>query len=296
MKNATRSHLSSSRGRSLRSSYGYSSYQQPAAATSHTNATPASGHLSLSTPVAATRLPLQDSPHELKKRIQQHFESTHADRYFNTLQDFFTGSLSKPEFDDEIRSFLSEDERKLHNIFMLTVLRSGYTSLSTSSTRRRVPQAVPYVPRLGCGSDDIGQQKVWQRIYSHVIYKASCMGITEIDTATVSAIMLALEHHLKSIISAGGPSKRLKRRLPVPSILRYLHEEENQEILDHNRPGVIDSSDLRLAMPYNSNIGRLGSRNFLFIEDINPQPIFLSDQQPPIQEKKEEKNNEEKHI
>lgn len=49
---------------------------------------------------------------------------------------------------------------------------------------------------------DIAHQKVWQRLYSHVVYKASNLGLTEIDTAAVSAIMLGLEHHLKSIISA----------------------------------------------------------------------------------------------
>lgn len=83
--------LSSSRGRSLRSSYGYSSYQAPptAPAANGNNTTPASGHLSLAAPVAtATRLPLQDSPHDLKKRIQQQFDEAHADRYFLTLQEY----------------------------------------------------------------------------------------------------------------------------------------------------------------------------------------------------------------
>jgi hypothetical protein len=80
--------------------------------------------------------------------------------------------------------------------------------------------------------------------------------------------------------------------------LRYLHEEENQEILDHNRPGVIDSSDLRIALPYNMNFGRLATKKHLFVEDANVPPIFMSDQHPThgqyIQERKadkEEKNN-----
>lgn len=31
-------------------------------------------------------------------------------------------------------------------------------------------------------------------------------------------------------------------------------------------------------MPYNLNLGRLGGKKHLFVEDVNVQPIFMSDQ------------------
>jgi len=118
------------------------------------------------------------------------------------------------------------------------------------------------------------------------------MGLREIDTASVSVIMLALEHHLKSILCTGGPSRRQKRRLPVPVILQYLEMEENREILDHNRPGVIDSSDLRIMMPCNTGITNLGSRQHLFMEDVYIQPVLMTSQVIPKKEEEKGKNEE----
>eukprot|EP01126_Amoeba_proteus_P004921 TRINITY_DN1162_c0_g1_i10.p2 TRINITY_DN1162_c0_g1~~TRINITY_DN1162_c0_g1_i10.p2 ORF type:complete len:126 (+),score=17.97 TRINITY_DN1162_c0_g1_i10:262-639(+) len=100
------------------------------------------------------------------------------------------------------------------------------------------------------------------------------MGITEIDTTSVSAILMALEHHIKSILCRGGPSRRHKRKFAIPSIAQYLAMEDNKEILDHYRPGVIDSSDLRVAMPLNTNLRR--GRYYLYFEDTSIQPVTFS--------------------
>eukprot|EP01124_Arcella_intermedia_P002525 TRINITY_DN11376_c0_g1_i1.p1 TRINITY_DN11376_c0_g1~~TRINITY_DN11376_c0_g1_i1.p1 ORF type:complete len:399 (+),score=95.57 TRINITY_DN11376_c0_g1_i1:109-1305(+) len=71
---------------------------------------------------------------EIKKKLQQQLGKEKTDLYLKHFQDYLIGKLTKPEYEEVIKKLLPDAHRKLHNIFILSILRSSYSSLYKSNS------------------------------------------------------------------------------------------------------------------------------------------------------------------
>jgi len=249
------------------------------------------------------RIPLHYSPAEIKKRIQQQFGKV-ADAYFRVFQQYVGGKLTKQEYDKELKILLSEGQSraqlnshdippgKLHNLFILTILRSAYSMVAATNIQPRRPlksstnaritangtenavvtpeeslvsdlrccarsldhKPSHYMPRTldHVGTRDLTKQPLYETLRSQMLYKASLSGV-EVDNSSISLMLLALEHHIKSIVS-NCRSQRLRKKFPKPRLAtgnrQFLPmlEYNNKELMDTNRPGTIDQMDVQLTL------------------------------------------------
>jgi len=131
----------------------------------------------------------------------------------------------------------------MHNLFILTILRSACGSLMSSNSIQ---------PR------DITKQPLFESIRTQMNYKATKLGLEGVDGSCINLMFLALEHHIKNIIT-NCRSQRLKKQFSKPR-LTFSHRNvlpclgyNNKELLNTNRPGMIDQMDLQLALETNTN-------------------------------------------
>jgi len=135
------------------------------------------------------RAPIQNTPQEMKRKIIQQFEKEKAEKYFKLLTQFLCGEMTKAEFDKQIKAFLTEPQRKMHNLYILTILRSTYVSLSASApVSRPDPRMLQYIPTLCMGPQEPELQPSWERISSQMKWKAESFGLQSVDNAAVSAV------------------------------------------------------------------------------------------------------------
>jgi len=215
-----------------------------------------------------TKLPLQQTAAEVKRRITSQFDKEKCETYFKLFAQFLVGDIPKPEFDKQLKSLLTEEQRKLHNLFILTVLRSAYGSLATTTSQRRSAKMVPYIPRLGIGARDITKQPIWQRIRSKMVCKANTLGI-QVDPSAVCVVLMGLEHHIKSILCISRPGGQ--QRIMVSPILQHLAELENQEMLDITKKGDITASNITSALAIIPN--PLKNKHIAFDDDLHDYHI-----------------------
>jgi len=194
------------------------------------------------------RGPLQLSPTDIKRKIQHQLEREKFEKYWKLLSQFICGEVNKIDFDVYIRSNLSEPQRKLHNLFLLTLLRSAYTSLNAVPLNRQDTRIQQYIPTLCVGPKDIQLQPPWQRLQATMEWKASTMGMDAVDNGAVNVLLIALEQHIKSIMSHAAPSRRHFQRVPIPPIEQHLAQLKHQEVLNYNRPGIVQIEDLSNSM------------------------------------------------
>jgi len=262
------------------------------------------------------RIPLHFSPSEIKKRIQQQFGKEKSESYFRLFQQYIGGKLTKHEYDQHLKNLLSEGQRKLHNLFILTILRSSYSSLFSStpaqprrnnlkcSTPGRSTHATTenatvtpeeslasdlrcctrsidhkpshYMPRTldHVATRDLTKQPLYETLRSQMLYKASLYGVNEVDSPSISLMLLALEHHIKSIVSHGR-SQRLRKKFPKPRLssgnLHFLStlEYNNKEIMDTNRPGMIDQMDVQLTLESSAHVLPGGGYQVIEYSNLN---------------------------
>jgi len=262
------------------------------------------------------RIPLIYSPTEIKKRIVHQCGKEKSEAYFRIFQQYISGKLTKNEYDQQLKTLLSDGQRKLHNLFILTILRSAYSSLFTSASTtqplRRSTQknctATPsgratltesattteeslasdlrcctrsidhkpshYMPRTldHVATRDLTKQTLYETLRSQMQYKAALSGVEEVDGSSISLMVLALEHHIKSIAS-NCRSQRLRKKFPKARLStgnkQYLSmlEYNNKEVMDTNRPGTIDQMDVQLTLEYNSQV--LPGQGYPIIEYSN---------------------------
>jgi len=177
-----------------------------------------------------------------------------------------TGDLPKADFDKQIKMLLTEEQRKLHNLFVITLLRSAYGSIATTNTQRRNVKVAPLVPRLGVGSRELAKQPIWSKIKAKMASAAMSQGLA-VDNEAVSAIMIGLEHHLKSIMSVSQPTQRLPQRIMVSPIIQHLAKLENKEILDMTKKGDITAKNICSALKIIPNV--FERKRINFDDDIN---------------------------
>jgi len=111
-----------------------------------------------------------------------------------------------------------------------------------------------YMPRTldHVGTRDLTKQPLYETLRSQMLYKASLSGV-EVDNSSISLMLLALEHHIKSIVS-NCRSQRLRKKFPKPRLAsgnrQFLPmlEYNNKELMDTNRPGTIDQMDVQLTL------------------------------------------------
>jgi len=161
---------------------------------------------------------------------------------------------------------LTEEQRKLHNLFVITLLRSAYGSIATTNTQRRNVKVAPLVPRLGVGSRDLAKQPIWSKIKAKMAAAAFSQGLS-VDNEAVSAIMIGLEHHLKSIMCVAQPTQRLPQRIMVSPIIQHLAKLENKEILDMTKKGDITAKNIGSALKIIPNV--FERKRINFDDDIN---------------------------
>jgi len=177
-----------------------------------------------------SKLPLQYNAPEMKRKLITQLEKEKSEKYFELLGKMLCGDLPKVDFDKQIKLMLNEEQRKLHNLFVISVLRSAYGSIATSNVQRRSIKAAPLVPKLGPGTRDINRQPIWSRIRTKMVHNASLSGLT-VDSEAINAVMLGLEHHIKSILSIAQPTRRVQQRIMVSPIIEDLAKLENREVL-----------------------------------------------------------------
>jgi len=194
------------------------------------------------------RAPLQHTPADMKRKIQHQFEKEKSDKYFKLLTQFFVGEMTKIEFDETIKSFLTESQRKLHNLFLLTILRTTYCSLNSTAPVRQDTRLTSYEPTLCVGPKEIHLQPDWSRLQHQMEFKAATLGIHGVDNAAVTSLLIALEHHLKSIVFNARPSSRHIQRVPISPIHQYLALRGHQEVFNYNRPSTISVEDLENSL------------------------------------------------
>jgi hypothetical protein len=154
------------------------------------------------------KVPIQYSALEMKRKLTAMLDKEKCEIYLRILGQMLTGDLPKADFDKQIKLLLNEEQRKLHNLFVITLLRSAYGSIATTNTQRRNVKVVPLAPRLGVGSRELAKQPVWSKIKAKMSAAAVSQGLT-VDNEAVSAVMIGLEHHLKSIMCVAQPTQRL---------------------------------------------------------------------------------------
>jgi hypothetical protein len=154
----------------------------------------------------------------------------------------------------------------LHNLFVITLLRSAYGSIATTNTQRRNVKVAPLVPRLGAGSRELAKQPIWSKIKAKMAAAALSQGLS-VDNEAVSAIMIGLEHHLKSIMSVSQPTQRLPQRIMVSPIIQHLAKLENKEILDMTKKGDITAKNICSALKIIPNV--FDRKRINFDDDIN---------------------------
>jgi hypothetical protein len=210
------------------------------------------------------RIPLHYTPNEIKKRIQLQFGREKSDTYFRLFKQYISGKLSKQDYDFQIKNLLSEPQRKMHNLFILTILRSACGSLMNSNSiqpRANVDyKPSHYMPRTldYLSARDISKQPLFDSLRSQMTHKASKLGLEGVDGSCINLMFYALEHHIKNIVTQCR-SQRLKKQFSKPR-LAYSHLNvlpclgyNNKELLNTNRPGIIDQMDLQLALETSSS-------------------------------------------
>lgn len=182
----------------------------------------------------------------MKRKLTSQLDKEKCEIYLKVLAQMLTGELSKAEFDKQIKVILTEEQRKLHNLFIITILRSAYGSITTTNTQRRNIKVTPLVPRLGNRSREISNQPIWTKIRTKMATKAKAEGMN-VDNESVNAVMMGLEHHIKSILSLAQPS-RLPQRIQVAPILQHLAKLDNREMLDTTKKGDITARNINSAL------------------------------------------------
>jgi hypothetical protein len=82
-----------------------------------------SGHPSQSQPNQPQRR--IQTPADLKNLLMNQLKDSFP-KYFDLLKQFVNGKVTKPEFESELRKILPEKLVAIHNMFMMTILRSAY--------------------------------------------------------------------------------------------------------------------------------------------------------------------------
>jgi hypothetical protein len=202
----------------------------------------------------------------MKRKLTGTLEKEKCEIYLRILGQMLTGDLPKADFDKQIKMLLTEEQRKLHNLFVITLLRSAYGSIATTNTQRRNVKVAPLVPRLGVGSRDLPKQPIWSKIKAKMAAAALSQGLS-VDNEAVSAIMIGLEHHLKSIMCVAQPTQRLPQRIMVSPIIQHLAKLENKEILDMTKKGDITAKNICSALKIIPNV--FERKRINFDDDIN---------------------------
>lgn len=211
-----------------------------------------------------SKVPIQYSALEMKRKLTALLEKEKCEVYLRILGQMLTGDLPKADFDKQIKMLLTEEQRKLHNLFVITLLRSAYGSIATTNTQRRNVKVAPIVPRLGAGSRELTKQPIWNKIRAKMA--AASQGLS-VDNEAVSAVMIGLEHHLKSIMSLAQPTQRLPQRIMVSPIIQHLAKLENKEVLDMTKKGDITAKDVCSALKIIPNV--FERKRISFNDDFN---------------------------
>jgi len=212
------------------------------------------------------KVPIQYSALEMKRKLTGMLEKEKCEIYLRILGQMLTGDLVKADFDKQIKMLLTEEQRKLHNLFVITLLRSAYGSIATTNTQRRNVKVAPLVPRLGAGSRELAKQPIWSKIKAKMSAAAFSQGLG-VDNEAVSAIMIGLEHHLKSIMSVAQPTQRAPQRIMVSPFIQHLAKLENKDILEMTKKGDITAKNICSALNIIPNVFQRKRINF--DDDIN---------------------------
>jgi len=107
---------------------------------------------------------------------------------------------------------------------------------------------------------DLTKQTLFEALRSQMQYKASLLGVEEVEGHCIPLMVLALEHHIKSILT-NCRSQRLRKKFPKPHLSRsvpphpysrggYLPflDYHHKEVMDTNLPGTIDLIDMQLTL------------------------------------------------
>jgi len=225
-----------------------------------------SSHASSHSAPSKAKVPIQYSALEMKRKLTGMLEKEKCETYLRILGQMLTGDLLKADFDRQIKMLLTEEQRKLHNLFVITLLRSAYGSIATTNTQRRNVKVPPLVPRLGAGSRELARQPIWSKIKAKMSASAYSQGLA-VDNEAVSAIMIGLEHHLKSIMAVAQPTQRAPQRIMVTPIIQHLAKLENREILDMTKKGDITAKNICSALNIIPNV--FERKRINFDDDIN---------------------------
>lgn len=236
-----------------------------------------------STQFLSRRIPLHCTPAEVKKRIHMQWGREKTESYFKLLSQYIAGTVTKEELDQKLKGLLTEPQRKLHNLFLLTILRSTYASFFATNAMqaRRDYKPSIYMPRtldFGATSyaarkETIVKQPGWAVLHSHMNFLASRAGINQVDNNATSLLYFALEARIKSIFASHRENRKsfiVRKKLPppLPNIIPKDQENSNLLVLEalgysnynlltHSRPGMVDADDVNVAMATEPNCTRI---------------------------------------
>jgi len=212
------------------------------------------------------KVPIHFSALEVKRKLSAQLDKDKNEKYMVLLSQLLTGDLPKHDFDKQIKILLTEEQRKLHNLFVITILRGAYGSIATTNTQRRSVKVVPLVPRLGTSSRELTKQPMWTKIRAKMLTHAKTQGLA-VDPEAVNAVLLGLEHHIKSVMSVAEPSNRLQKKLFISPVVNQLARLESKEVMDTTKKGDLTANNITFGLSIVPN--GFTRKGLCFDDDIN---------------------------
>jgi hypothetical protein len=178
------------------------------------------------------RPPGHYTPADVKKRLYSNF-GTKTDAYLEALAKFLNGVISKVDFDTQLSAILSDGQRKLHNLFILTILRAASSTVVPAQvptlTSAKYAQPTHYMPRVldHARTRDLKTEYVWERISTRLSSKSLEFQLNKPNYPVVHMITLAYEQYVKMIaamIATPGKKRDLSNKLKIEN--EAMEEEE----------------------------------------------------------------------
>jgi len=176
---------------------------------------------------------------ESKKRLRDLLGGK-FDAYFEQLAKFLNGISTKQDLDEYLTMALNDPQRKAHNLFILTILRSASSTL-VSAPQPTLQSAKPHLPTHYMPrpvdyvrTRDIKMDGVWGNVRMKLSQRFRAAGMVEPSFNVVTLITLALEHYLKSLLAltttTGRVAHQTRRELEEEEIGRGTLEEDLMEV------------------------------------------------------------------
>jgi len=186
-------------------------------------------------------------------------------QYIQLLQQYLSKQLEKNEYDKNLKELLVEETQlKLHNLFVLSILRSACTPSGTNvqGETNNIQETDQPMTKKKVDRTTLD----WENTKSYMSFKSKQFNL-ELDDESVDLMQMALEQHLQSIFNT---LKVSKRELPIP-LGGELEEmiDNNKVILETNRTNLIDQVEVQIGIENHPELFQGNFSNLLEKTNLN---------------------------